>query len=257
VHGAAGIRLGFGHAAYVATPVYARVVAHKDDPNHGTRFYDLWTSGKVDLGNPKTDTIKGVVEDDGNFCLYTLGEGQLSSEAKVRWKSHKTDPVVEYIVETIAYDTPHATIGVRTDSTILEQELVNNTSINQQMHVSKKTSTQVVSSWSNTTGFKAPIGGKVTVGVPGVSSGEANWSFEVSNTFTLGGSKSTAEEITFTLDLAVPPNRKYRAWAQIKEAEFELPYTVFGELHFKSGKKMMHKLSGTYKGKNGYLSFYQ
>jgi hypothetical protein len=123
--------------------------------------------------------------------------------------------------------------------------------------MSKKTSTTVISSWSNTTGFKATVGGKVTVGVPGVSSGEANWSFEASNTFTLGGSTSSALEITFTFDLLVPPNATYRAWAQIKEAEFELPYTVFGELHFKSGKKIRHKLSGTYQGKNGYLGFYQ
>jgi hypothetical protein len=251
VQGARDIMLSFGHKEYVASPVYARVVAQKD-----SRFYDLWTSGKVDIG--KTDTIKAVVEDDGSLCLYGLGEGEPSSAAKVLWKSDKTDPVVEYIVERIDYDIPHAKIGARTDSSILEQILHNNSPVKDQtMHMSKKTSTTVISSWSNSTGFKATLGGKVTAGVPGVSSAEANWSFEASNTYTLGESTSSALEITFTFDLVVPPNATYRAWAQIKEAEFELPYTVFGELHFKSGKKIRHKLSGTYQGKNGYVGFYQ
>jgi len=250
------IFVSFSHDAYVDNPVYIRTVARRDESPVGPRYYSLWTSGKVNLKKPKTDTIKAGVEDDGNFCLYVLGQGEPSSEARVGWKSNKTDPVVEYIVDRIEYDTPRAKIGVRKDTQILEQTLTNNSSRDQSMQMSKSTSTTVLSSWSNTTGFKATVGGKVTVGVPGVSSGEANWSFEVSNTFTLGGSTSTTSQIGFNFNLLVPANATYRGWAQIQEVEFELPYTVFGELHFKSGRKMWHKLSGTYQGKNGYVGVY-
>jgi hypothetical protein len=84
VHGARDIMLSFGHPPRVDNPVYARVVAAKND-----RFYDLWKSSDVRIGG--TDTIKAVVEDDGNFCIYRLGEGQPKSAAKALWRSNVTD----------------------------------------------------------------------------------------------------------------------------------------------------------------------
>jgi hypothetical protein len=56
--------------------------------------------------------------------------------------------------------------------------------------------------------------------------------------------------------LSVPAGKTYRGWASIRQAEFEVPYTAIGELHFKSGRKVRHKLHGTYQGKTGYLGVY-
>lgn len=36
----------------------------------------------------------------------------------------------------------------------------------------------------------------------------------------------------------------------------EVPYSVFGELHFRSGRRVKHRFSGIYQGKNGYLGKY-
>jgi hypothetical protein len=56
--------------------------------------------------------------------------------------------------------------------------------------------------------------------------------------------------------LTVPGKKTYKGWAAVREAAFDVPYTVFGELRFQSGRKSRHKLSGTYKGKSGYLGSY-
>ena len=72
-------------------------------------IFDLWTSDGVEIGN--TDTIKAVLEDDGNFCIYRLGDGEPSSAAKAVWKSKVTDPVVEYDMSAITYDQRGADPG--------------------------------------------------------------------------------------------------------------------------------------------------
>jgi hypothetical protein len=211
----------------------------------GGTFMQLWASGgSRDLASPMT----AVLGDDGNLTLRQNGQ--------TVWSNGYSDPLVEFIVETIEYDLPRGTIKSDTESDVLEQKLHNGGAIDQSMKMSKSTSTSVTSTWSNATGFSATIGGEVTAGVPGVASAKVSMSASVSNTFTLGGSHSTTTNIGFDFNLNVPAGRTYRGWASVRQAEFEVPYTAVGELHFKSGRKIRHKILGTYQGKTGYLGVY-
>jgi Clostridium epsilon toxin ETX/Bacillus mosquitocidal toxin MTX2 len=206
----------------------------------------IWNSGgSTDL----TNEVVGLLGDDGKLSLQQNGNEV--------WSTGFSDPVAEYIVDTIEYDIPRAKINADAPQGTLEQELENNGDLEQEMHMTKKTSTTLTSSWSNATGFKATVSGTVTGGVPGVSSASVTMSAEFSNTFTFGESTSKAVDIGFDFTLKVPPKKKYKGTAEINKAKFEVPYTVFGELHFKSGKKIKHKLSGTYHGKCGYLGIYR
>ena len=214
---------------------------------HDQHLVQAWTSGgSGDL----TSEIAAYLRDDGTLCLR-------QNDHDV-WTSSFSDPVVEFVVETIDYDTPHAKINTDTPHGTLVQELVNNGDIEQQMQMTRSTSATVTSSWSNSTGFKATISGSVTAMVPDVASATVTVSAEVSNTFTLGGSKSTTHTIGFDFMLKVPAKKTYRGSADINEAQFEVPYTVVGDLHFKSGRVVKrHTLSGIYQGKCGYLGIYR
>src|SRR5262245_24962559 len=204
---------------------------------HDQHLIRIWASGgSRDL----TSEIAGLLGDDGKLSLQ-----QNNQEV---WNNGFSDPVVEYSVETINYDIAHPKILSDTAHGILEQVLVNNGDIEQEMHMSRHTSATLTSSWSNATGFKATISGSVTGGVPGVASATVTMSAEFTNTFTFGKSSSKSVEIGFDFTLKVPPKSKYKGWADIMESEFEVPYTVVGELRFKSGRKIRHKLSGTYQG---------
>ena len=220
-----------------------QIFAH--NPGQGSTLTQIWNSGgSRDL----TSSMRAVPGDDGKLAL-------LQNNQEI-WNNGFSDPVVEYLVEDIAYDVPRGKITSDSDTDVLEQVLQNNSDIQQQMHMSKQTTTTVTSSWSNATGFTATIGGEVTSGVPGVASAKVTMSSSITNTFTLGGSKSKALQVGFDFTLAVPPHKTYRGWANVRQAEFEVPYTVTGELHFRSGRKAQGKLSGIYQGKTGYLGVY-
>lgn len=206
----------------------------------------LWSSGgSGNLEHP----VEIRLGDDGRLTLWQ-GDQEV-------WSSGVSDPVVEFVVERIKYDIPKATLKTDGDGGVLEQILVNNTSIPQQMKMAKQMTMSTVSSWSNATGFSATVGGEVTAGVPGVASAKVTMSSSISNTFTLGGSKTVSSMIGFDFTLTVPPGKTYRGWATIREATFDVPYTVYGELRFRSGKKRKHTLSGIYAGESGYLGKYQ
>jgi hypothetical protein len=214
----------------------------------GGHLKQVWQSGgSSDVNVPMSATLG----DDGKLILQ-----QNNQEV---WSNGYSDPVVEYIVKTISYDIPSAKIKTDSLHGTLEQELDNTKSdSSQHMKMSKSTGTAVTSTWSNATGFSATVGGEVSSGVPCVAQAKVSFSASVSNTFTLGGSKATNVAITFEFDLTAPPRKKYKGIADINEAEFDVPYTVVGELHFRSGKKLVnHKLSGIYTGKNSYLGIYR
>lgn len=173
------------------------------------------------------------------------------------WSNGFSDPVVEFVVEKIEYDIPQAHITSDADFGVLEQVLVNKTDTPQEMTMSQETSTSVESNWSNSTGFSSTITGEVTAEVPGVASAKVSMSATVSNTFTLGGSKSTSTKIGFSYPLTVPGKRTYRGWAAVRQAQYDVPYKVTGELRFRSGRKAKGQLSGMYKGKSGYLGSYK
>jgi len=219
-------------------------------PDRGSTLAQLWASGgSGDLTNP----MEASLGDDGRISLRQNQQGVWNE----KWNNGFSDPVIEYMVETMEYEKPQVKIKSDAPTGILEQILENDTNVDQTMHMEKKTTTAIVSSWSNATGFKATVGGSVTAGVPAVSSGTVSWSAEFSNTFTFGESTSKGFELGFSFDLTVPAKKTFRGWAQITEAHIEVPYTVFGELHFKSGRRIKHKLSGIYTGKNGDLGRYR
>jgi hypothetical protein len=215
------------------------------DPNRGSTLTKIWGSGgSGDLQSP----IVAVLGDDGMLSLR-------QNDRDV-WNNGFSDPVVEFVVEKIEYDTPHAHITSDSDFGVLEQVLVNKTETPQQMTMSRETTTTIGSSWSNATGFSSTITGSVTAEVPDVASATVTMSATVTNTFTIGGSKSTSTKIGFSYPLTVPGKKTYKGWAAVRQAEFDVPYTVVGELRFRSGRKAKGQLSGTYKGKTGYLGSY-
>lgn len=220
-----------------------QIFAH--DPARGSTLTQIWASGgSSDLAHP----VVAMLGDDGNLTLR--------QNDQVIWSNGYSDPVLEFIIESIEYDLPRGTIKTDNEADVLEQSLANDGTVVQSMQMSRSTSTSVTSSWSNATGLSATIGGEVTAGVPGVASAKVTMSATVSNTFTLGGSHSTTATIGFSFNLNVPPKTTYRGWASIRQAVFEVPYTAIGELHFKSGAKLRHRLHGIYEGKTGYLGVY-
>ena len=220
------------------------IFAH--DPERGSSLRQIWGSGgSRGLANPTV----AVLGDDGNLTLR--------QNDQTIWSNGYSDPVVEVVIETIEYDLPRGTVKKDEQADVLEQSLTNNGTIDRSMKMSKTATTSVTSSWSNATGLSATIGGEITAGVPGVASAKVTMSASVTNTFTLGRSHSTTAAIRFDFMLNVPAGRIYRGWASIRRAEFEVPYTMVGKLYFRSGRKVRHKLSGTYQGKTGYLGVYQ
>ncbi len=216
----------------------------------GGSLTQLWASGgSGDLQSPMEVTLR----DDGNLSLRQNKDG----EWQEIWNNGYSNPVVEFVVEAIEYDIPRSKMQTDTQTDVLEQVLDNTKSNQDQtMTMRKDVTTTVTSTWSNATGFTATISGEVTSGVPGVASAKVSMSASVQNTFTLGGSKSKSDSVGFNFNLNVPKGTKYRGWANIQTAEFEVPYTVTGELRFKSGRKVRHTLSGIYHGKTGYLGLY-
>lgn len=220
-----------------------QIYAHDNVRNS---LQQLWSSGgSWDLDHP----VEVRLGDDGLLALHQ-GDREV-------WSSGASDPVVEFVVERITYDIPKATIRSDSDGGVLDQVLTNNTTESQQMKMSKQISMSTTSSWSNATGFSSTISGEVTSGVPGVASAKVSMSASVTNTFTLGGSKTVGSTIGFEFSLVVPAGKTYRGWASIRQAQYDVPYTVHGELRFRSGKRRKHTLSGTYSGESGYLGMYQ
>lgn len=211
-----------------------------------TNLQKLWSSGySSDTKSPMTATLG----DDGHFALI--------QNDKEIWSNGFSDPLVEYIIDACDYDTDHIKRGKVNDKGAVEQELSNNSGEKQSMTMSKTVTTTVTSGWSNTLGLKTTLTAKVQAGVPLVSSAEVSVSAEVSNAYTWSGSSSSSMAITISIPIVVPPHKKYRGVAFLQEVEFEIPYTMRGQFHFKSGKKVSRTIKGTYKGANSFAARYQ
>lgn len=219
-----------------------QIFAHH--PHRGSTLIRLWDSGGGDLSS----AVSASLGDDGKLSLK-------QKEREV-WSNGFSDPLVEFSVDVIGYDVPRATIISDSDFGTIEQVLRNNSDRDQTMKMAQTTGTTVTSTWSNTTGLSATITGEVTAGVPGVASAKVSVSSTVTNSFTFGTAKAKSATIGFDYNLTVPAHRIYRGWATVRKAKFEVPYTVTGELTFRSGRKTHHSFSGTYQGENGYLGEY-
>jgi len=252
VQGARTIMLTFMGNNARGYPVYARVVAEKNDPdgNHALRFYDLWNSPQFHVG--KTDTIKAVVEDDGTFCLYGLGEGRPSSAAEVLWKSNVMDPVVEYDMSKITYDLKAAKILGSKPATVLTLE-AKNTSDNEQTPMISGTYTlSRTSGWSNALAVKVGIKVSGKTGVPFVAEGAVELSSETQNTYTWNGSETETQSYTFSAPLKLKPHEHGKVILTATNTHISVPYSGTGELVFKSGRRCSRRVEGIYEGQNGH-----
>jgi hypothetical protein len=252
VQGARQIMLTFMGNNARGYPVYIRVVAHKNDPdrNNALRFYDLWDSPEVYIG--RTDAIKAVVEDDGNFCLYSLGEGQPSSAAKLLWASNVTDPVVEYDMSKITYDLTAAKILGSEPATVLTLEAKNTSSSEQTPQISGTYTLSRTSGWANALATKVGVKVSGSAGVPFVAKGKVELSTEVQNTYTWNGSKTETQAYTFSAPLKLRPHEHGTVVLTATNTHISVPYSGTGELLFKSGKRCSRRVEGMYEGQNGH-----
>lgn len=250
VSGARSIMLGFMGNNARDYPVYARVVAQKHDSDGNLRFYDLWESRQFRIGS--SDTIKAVVEDDGNFCLYGLGEGQPSSAAKALWKSNVTDPVVEYDMSKITYDLKAAQILGSKPATVLTLQAENNSDSEQTPVISGTYTLSKTSGWANALAVK--VGFKVSqkTGVPLVAENTVELSTEVQNTYTWNGSTTETQTYTFSAPLKLGPHEQGKVVLTATNTHVNVPYSGTGELIFKSGTRCSYRVEGMYEGQNGH-----
>jgi hypothetical protein len=214
-------------------------------PRGGAAYY-LWqqpSRGTKDWQH----ALEAFVADDGNFGIRQNGA--------TLWSSGFSDPVDHYEVENCDYD--RARVEVRPQEgtgNVIEEVFTNSTQANQSMSLTRTVSTTKTSAWSDTLGIKLSISAKGGAQIPFLGKGELTVSTEISNTYTWSGSTSTSETISINLPVVVPPGRKYRAYAIIREANFQVPYTMTGSVYFKSGAVIHRTVNGVYTGKNSYLA---
>jgi hypothetical protein len=215
------------------------------DPQRGSSLRSAWQSGgSRDLAAP----LEAVLRDDGGLVLR-------QGDTEIWWQGF-SDPVKEFIPKRIEYDAPRGTIQSDNEVDVLEQTLVNNGDIVQHMKMSTSKTITVTSTWSKAHMASFSIGAELQATLPGVGHFKVTSTTSTSDTFTWGETKAKATTVGFEFPLDVPPHATYRAWASVREAQFEVPYTVFGELHFQSGAKVTHDFSGMYKGRTGYTGVY-
>ncbi|MGG5886058.1 hypothetical protein ACLF3G_02890 [Falsiroseomonas sp. HC035] len=216
------------------------------DPNRGSTLRQLWASGgSSNLASP----MVAMLGDDGSVVVR--------QDDHDVWTSGFSDPVGEFLVEQITYDAPRGTIQADNEVDVLEESVTNNGDVSQSMKMARSTISTVTSNWSKTHSAQFTIGGELQVTIPGVGHAKVTSSTSVTDTFTFGETRAKATSIGFEFPLVVPAHKTYRGWASVREAKFEVPYTVFGELHFRSGAKVKHAFSGTYQGKTGYMGTFQ
>jgi hypothetical protein len=214
-----------------------------------------------------------VVEDDGNFCIFSLGEGQPKSATKALWKSNVTDPVVEYDMSKITYDLKAPQILDSEPVLVMEPQLENDSPlvdfpvISQTFTMLKTTgwtNVLAIKEWKSATGspevpgknqwfqlVKIDIKVTAKTGVPIVNdTGAVVLSTEVQNTYTWNKSDTIGENFTFTGPLALWPRERGKVVVTATKTHITVPYSGTGELLFKSGKRCSRRVEGMYKGAN-------
>lgn len=135
----------------------------------------LWEDRSKGTSNWK-DALECFLTDEGTFGLRQKGENL--------WTNGFSEPLAEYIVDDCSYDTAHIKRGTAKDKGALEQDLENNTDLEQSMTMSKTLTLTVTSGWSNSLGVKIAVSAKGGVNIPILGKGEVTVSTEVSNAYT-------------------------------------------------------------------------
>ncbi|ROS00193.1 toxin ETX/toxin MTX2 [Sinobacterium caligoides] len=178
--------------------------------------------------------------EDGEYTHFTL---------------EKAATVSKEIISDLEFDLDALTTSVQPFS-IGQQELVNKTSIDQEMEftVNKTIETSKSVEWSDT--FTASMSTTFTAGVPFIAENETTITAEMS--FTKGGSESSSDSQSFTARFPVtaPPHTTVIADAIVRLGVCDVPYvaTVSRYVTDYDGHttSYSYKVEGVYNGTNAF-----
>jgi hypothetical protein len=249
--GAKTIDLTFMGNAAKGFPVYARVVASKNDPDGGPlRYYDQWTSPQFHI--EKTDTFLASVDDDGRLCLHVQAEGQPASTRKQLWNANDGDPMVGFDLSKITYDLAAAKFLSKDPVTCVTLDAENPTDRPQTPTVTGTFSMSKTSGWSNALAVKVGIKVTAKVGVPVVADTSVEVSSEVQNTYTWNGATSETVTYSFSAPLSLGPGERGKVTITAVNTTISVPYSGTGEIVFRSGDRWSRTIDGVYEGRNGH-----
>jgi hypothetical protein len=77
-------------------------------------------------------------------------------------------------------------------------------------------------------------------------------SLEASYAYTWNGSDENTETITWSAPVTVGPRERGHVFVTASRSKIEVPYSLKGEVVFKSGKRFSRTLSGIYTGENAH-----
>jgi toxin ETX/toxin MTX2 len=188
--------------------------------------------------------MEGLVADDGN--LY------LRQNNKTIWDNGFHDALLESVVSDLKYDVKNIRRMPTGDPIRIEiPGAPNNTDTPQTTTLTLKHTQSTTHMWTDKIGTTLGVKATSSIDVPFVGSASVEVSASVTNEFTWGKSYSDTKEIDASVALTVPPHKKYKAWMEVQEMDYELPFTTTGTFRFKSGKQVTRTISGIYKGVSG------
>jgi toxin ETX/toxin MTX2 len=190
---------------------------------------------------------RAVVLDDGNFCVV-LGDGS----ATPLWASSITDPVVDVDVTDIQYDIKNARTLSDFDWLIDSADLENPSDRDSTFTISRTATNTVTSGWSDSLAIKIGVKTTFKAGIPFVGKGGVEIQVETTNTYTWNGSTTDGQTFSWTAPITVGPWERGHVVVSGKKSKIRVPYTLTGEVTFKSGKKFTKKIDGIYEGTNGH-----
>jgi hypothetical protein len=196
-----------------------------------------------------------IIENDGNFTIYRGPDP--NDNHGLLWCTGFTDPVLEVTeVSKLEYDLNAAKILQAGPVNLYRQKLINHSNIEQTNTIEGSESVTETSEWSNSLSVKFGLSttNKLSMGVPGLFSGEGSYtlSAEVNDTYTWNGSTSKTRNVGFSSPVVVPPHSEGIGVVTTTIATVSVPYMLTGIALLKSGTEMPITINGTYNGTNSY-----
>lgn len=227
-----------------STRVHLRIYTWTND-----RVDNVWESGTFDLEN--NERAKAVLDDDGNFCVYKVTDDHKNPRL---WQSGHTDPAVDYDITGLEFDIKAAKfIGDPRQSSIDSGTAENQSDkANVPLEIGATTSTAITSGWSDSLAIKVGVKSTFKTGIPFVGEGTVEVSLETTNTYTWNGSTSDTRSFTWKVSPSAGPWERARAVVTCTTSTIEVPYSLNGDVIFKSGKRMTQKVDGIYTGTNSH-----
>ena len=230
-----------------STQVHLRIYAERREGNYLV-IHNLWESGSFHFDDNALGKV--VLEDDGNFCVYKISDDPNNPRL---WQSGVTDPVVDYEISKLDFDIKAAKF-----INSLESSIDSGTAENQSdakdvtLEISGEVSTAITEGWSDSLAIKVGVKTSYKTGIPVVAETSVEVSLEVQNTYTWNGSTTDTRKFSWKVTPKAGPWERAKAQVYCTTSKIEVPYTLTGELIFKSGKRMMKKIDGIYTGSNSH-----